>query len=184
MIVMYVYKSLLSSTTPKLRDVTERLFMDRGVKSRLTLEPAGCWRPTCCLVHRRWGRCWGCRTQTERWRTGWCSWKTQPLEKKEQSVELNLLSLHPPGLHSLLLASHSARSTPAGNAVRALTSVCVIRWLTYCCCRYGRSSRLLLIPLGEASRGLMREGRREEDGKYGGVKSWIGQWINGWGCSF
>lgn len=52
------------------------------------------------------------------------------------------------GVHSLLLASHSALSTPGGSAVRANTSVCVIRWHTYCCCRYGRSSRLLLIPLG------------------------------------
>lgn len=57
------------------------------------------------------------------------------------------------GLHSLLLASHSALSTPGGNAARGVTSVCVIRWLTYCCCRYGRSSRLLLIPLEETTRG-------------------------------
>lgn len=53
------------------------------------------------------------------------------------------------GIHSLLLASHSALSTPGGSAVRANTSACVIRWHTYCCCRYGRSSRLLLIPLGQ-----------------------------------
>lgn len=54
------------------------------------------------------------------------------------------------GVYSLLLASHSAWSTPGGSAVRAHTSVCGILWHTYCCCRYGRSSRLLLlIPLGK-----------------------------------
>lgn len=40
----------------------------------------------------------------------------------------------------LLLASHSALSTPGGSAVRANMSESVIRWRTYGSCRYGRSS--------------------------------------------
>lgn len=58
------------------------------------------------------------------------------------------------GVYSLLLASHSALSTPGGSAVRANMSVCVIHWHTCCCCRYGRSSRiLLLIPLEKTGQG-------------------------------
>lgn len=52
-------------------------------------------------------------------------------------------------VHSLLLASHSALSTPGGSAERASMSVWGICLHKNCCCKYGRSPRLLLlIPLG------------------------------------
>lgn len=63
-------------------------------------------------------------------------------EKKQVLCKFN-------GVYSLLLASHSAWSTPGGSDMRANMSKCAIRWHMYCCWRYGRSSRLLLlIPLG------------------------------------
>lgn len=79
---------------------------------------------------------WRCRVQLE--------------DEEQEREEANTYnSADSNGVYSLLLASHSALSTPGGSAVRANMSVCVTRWHTYCCWRYGRSSRLLLlIPLG------------------------------------
>lgn len=37
-------------------------------------------RLTCCPVHRQLGRCWECRTQRARWKTGLYSWKRPPLQ--------------------------------------------------------------------------------------------------------
>lgn len=36
---------------------------------------------TCCLVHRRSGSCWGCRTLTAHWRTSLCAWKRPRLKE-------------------------------------------------------------------------------------------------------
>lgn len=52
---------------------------------------------TCCRVHRQSGRCWGCRTPRERWRTGLCSWKRPQL--KEVKRKQTLLYLSAPGSH-------------------------------------------------------------------------------------
>lgn len=114
-----------------------------------------------------------------------CSvWRRRMSRRKGvQTVQNVLLN----GIYSLLLASHSALSTPGGSAVRANMSVCEIPWHTYCCCRYGRSSRLLLlIPLGRRQRRVNEaetERKRQRDRKYRCVKQSIGQWINYSCCS-
>lgn len=130
--------------------------MERGVKKRSSVDPAAAgWD-----LRVAWSTGGGAgaggaelRQSTEE--------QVDVLEKRNRwkrgTTFLAVLRFPPPawkGLYSLLLASHSVLSTPGGNAARAVTSVCVIRWLTCCCCRYGRSSRLLLIPLsGKTSTG-------------------------------
>jgi len=162
--------------------------------------PCNALQLTCCLVHRRWGRCWEYRTLTVHWRTGLYAWK------KPQLKDINKTGIH----HILCVCKRAGKEGgEKGNRQKSVNTYCcwqatlpcrrqVAALWGYTCLRTWSAGThtaaadtdvspdyCYWFPLGRQRRVNEAEAERVTawDGKYGCVKQQAGPCLNCSCCS-